>query len=306
MTHPLDEDGFFCVATERALIEFQASRGLRTDGLCDPSTWSALVEASWSLGDRMLYLTSPNFRGDDVAELQTLISKLGFDCGRVDGIFGPLLAHAIGEFQANAGLSVDGICSADTVVALKRLSSQSGVGPGVASLRESERLLLAFDDRKMHRVVVGQFGGLSGMARLVSRALRESHDIVTLVDEPDVAAHVKGANHFGADAYIGLEAHAESQCTLAYYSVPGYTSTGGQALAHAIAHEIETAVPALLVTCSGMRLPVLRETRMPAVLCSFGPFQTVVDHAPEIAGCISTAFSLWQHSLHSPQPYPQG
>jgi len=96
------------------------------------------VEASWSLGDRMLYLTSPNFRGDDVTQLQSLLSRLGFDCGRVDGIFGPLLAHAIGEFQKNAGLSIDGICSTDTVTALERLSSQTGEGPYTKKVRRKE------------------------------------------------------------------------------------------------------------------------------------------------------------------------
>ena len=34
-------------------------------------------------------LTAPNLRGEDVAELQRILARLGFDCGRVDGIFGP-------------------------------------------------------------------------------------------------------------------------------------------------------------------------------------------------------------------------
>lgn len=283
--------------TEQAVIEFQASRGLRTDGVCDASTWSALVEASWSLGDRMLYLTSPNLRGDDVTELQTQLSRLGFDCGRVDGIFGPRTAKAISEFQSNAGLPVDGICSTNTVTALLRLGSQSGEGPGIATLRESENL--ASTERGFHRIVIGQFSGFSGIARLVSRALRERHDVVMLVDEPDVPSHSRAANHFGADAYVGLEGHGEAECTIAYYQVPGFTSILGEALAQAIAGELASALPGLRVTAVGMRLPVLRETKMPAVLCSLGPFQEVVDHAPEVAAAITRAFQSWQSAMRA-------
>ena len=283
--------------TEQAVIDFQASRGLRTDGICDAATWAALVEASWSLGDRLLYLTSPNLRGDDVVELQTTLSRLGFDCGRVDGIFGPLCAHAVSEFQSNAGLAVDGICSTETVRALQRLSSQSGEGPGIATIRETEKLLAA--ERGFHRVVVGQFGGFSGVARLVSRSLREHHDIVMLVDEPDVSSHARAANHFAADAYIGLEGHAEPECVIAYYAVDSFVSVGGQALAESIARELMRALPQITATAVGMRLPVLRETRMPAVLCSLGPFQEVADHARETANAISQAFLAWRADPHS-------
>ena len=95
--------GGFCPATEDAVRAFQTGRGLRCDGRCDEQTWTALVEASWKLGDRLLFLTSPNLRGDDVAELQSRLGRLGFDCGRVDGILGPSTARALEEFQSNCG-----------------------------------------------------------------------------------------------------------------------------------------------------------------------------------------------------------
>lgn len=260
--------------------------------MCDAATWTALVEASWSFGDRMLYLTSPNLRGEDVSELQTHLSRLGFDCGRIDGIFGPNTARAISDFQSNAGLSVDGICSAGTATAILRLGSQSGTGPGIATIREAENVVAA--ERGFHRIVIGQFGGLSGIARMVSRALREAHDVVMLVDEPEVSSHSRAANHFSADAYLGLEGHGEDGCTVAYYQVPGFTSLRGEALATAITNELRATMPSLSVSAVGMRLPVLRETRMPAVLCSLGPFHDIVDHAPEVAGAITRAFQAWQ------------
>ncbi len=293
----VEDDGLYCSVTEQAVVDFQASRGLRTDGVCDAATWTALVEASWSFGDRMLYLTSPNLRGEDVTELQTHLSRLGFDCGRIDGIFGPNTARAVSEFQSNAGLSVDGICSTNTATAILRLGSQSGSGPGIATLRETENVLAA--ERGFHRVVIGQFGGLSGIARLVSRALREQHDVVMLVDEPDVSSHSRAANHFSADAYLGLEGHGEADCTIAFYQVPGFTSVRGEALAGEVAREVQRSLPSLSVSTVGMRLPILRETRMPAVLCSLGPFQEIVDHAPEVAAAITRAFRTWQAEIRA-------
>ena len=62
-----DDPGRFAEATERAVRDFQEARGLRVDGVCGRHTWSALVEAGWALGDRLLYHRSPPLRGDDVA-----------------------------------------------------------------------------------------------------------------------------------------------------------------------------------------------------------------------------------------------
>ena len=47
-------------------------------------------------------------RGSAVTELQTLLNKLGFDCGKVDGIFGAKTEAAVRAFQTAKGLTVDG------------------------------------------------------------------------------------------------------------------------------------------------------------------------------------------------------
>ena len=99
----------FCAATEQAMRGFQEARGLHVDGRCDEHSWMALVEASWKPGDRQLLLTSPNLRGDDVADLQSRLARLGFDCGRVDGIFGPRTSQALADFQSNCGVTADGV-----------------------------------------------------------------------------------------------------------------------------------------------------------------------------------------------------
>jgi N-acetylmuramoyl-L-alanine amidase len=47
---------------------------------------------------------------------------MGFDCGRVDGIYGPRTELAVKEFQKSVGATVDGKCGPATIIALIRLT----------------------------------------------------------------------------------------------------------------------------------------------------------------------------------------
>ena len=96
-------------------------RSLTVTGIVDTQTERSLEEARWRLGDRSLSLTQPLMRGDDVASLQNRLVDMGFDPGRVDGIFGPRTETAVRDFQKSVGVVVDGICGAGTVIALMRL-----------------------------------------------------------------------------------------------------------------------------------------------------------------------------------------
>src|SRR3989338_5919647 len=72
-----------------AIRTFQQNRGLDVTGAVNSVTMRALEEAQWKLGDRSLYLQQPPLlRGDDIATLQSRLTEMGFDCGRVDGVFG--------------------------------------------------------------------------------------------------------------------------------------------------------------------------------------------------------------------------
>jgi N-acetylmuramoyl-L-alanine amidase len=123
--------------SEEEIRSFQQSRGLTVTGSINDVTARALEEARWKLGDRSLYLQEPPLmRGDDVAALQSRLTEMGFDCGRVDGIYGELTAKAVKEFQKSAGISVDGKCGPATVIALIRLTKiVSGGTP--SQLREN-------------------------------------------------------------------------------------------------------------------------------------------------------------------------
>ncbi len=284
--------GVFCRVTERAVRQFQTQRGLRDDGSCGPQTWSALVEASYALGDRVLFHRSPMLRGDDVAELQRLLGRFGFDAGRVDGIYGPHSATALAEFQRNVGLDGDGICGFDTLRALRRLRPRPDATAPVASVREDEQWRSAPRTLAGHRLVVGQTGGLSALVRAVGRSLRQAGAAVITVDDPDGSRQAAAANHFDASAYVGFTG-TSGRSSVAYYAVPGFESVGGRRLAEAIGLALGPALHQPAVSPSGMRMPVLRETRMPAVLCELGPLRLVTDHAREVSTALTEAVVEW-------------
>lgn len=282
----------YCAVTEAGVRAFQDRRGLRCDGICDEHTWLALVEASWSLGDRTLYLSSPNLRGDDVAELQTRLAQLGFDPWRVDGIFGPRTAKALADFQTNCGLVADAVCGAETVRTIILVSGQTGSGPGVAAVRERESLRSGPTSLASCRIVVGQFGGLSPITRALVRDLRLRTGTVIALDEPDAIAQAAAANHIRADVYIGFESHAETRTVVHFYRVPTFESVAGRSLAEDLVAALGR-VTGLEPSAEGMRLPILRETRMPAVLISVGPVRQAVDAAQQIADAVRDAVDLW-------------
>ena len=283
--------GRFCASTEQALRAFQEARGLRASGVCDEQTWLAIVEAGWRLGDRLLVLTAPQLRGDDVEDLQRALNHVGFDCGRPDGIMGPATVRALTDFQRNCGVTPDGICGRKTVRMLDVLRRQSGSGPGVAAMRESE-LVRRTAPLQSLRIVVGQFGGLSSLARSVARSLRQHGATVMSTDEYESAAQAAAANRFGATIYVGFEARPETCADVFYFAVPSFESIGGRSLAAHLVDQLDGVVPGPLAL-RGMRLPVLRETRMPAVLCSLGPVRDVVDTTGAITAAVVRATQRW-------------
>ncbi len=286
------EHGRFSAATEAELKRFQEARGLRADGWCGPQTWSALVEAGFSLGDRLLYETEPMVRGDDVGELQARLGRLGFLATRVDGIFGPRTAAALVDFQRNAGLTADGICGPETVTALDRLR---GRGPQAVKggLVEREELRAASPRLEGRRIIVGDTGGLAALAVATERALVAAGAVVAVCGHPDQSAQAAEANRFGAEVYLGLALRAEAACTCAYYATPDYESTGGRRLAERLAAEVSAGLGLPDGSAAGMRLPVLRETRMPAVLCEVGPPSRVVEGTPQLVLSLRAAVTAW-------------
>lgn len=116
-----DIDGIFGDATASAVRQFRKKSNLEEGDEIDERTWSALVDASYNIGDRTLYLRMPYFHGHDVIELQQALGALGFSSGREDGIFGAHTEDGVRKFQRNMGLPSDGIVGAYTFAAIRNL-----------------------------------------------------------------------------------------------------------------------------------------------------------------------------------------
>jgi N-acetylmuramoyl-L-alanine amidase len=115
---------------------------------------------------------------------------------------------------------------------------------------------------------------------------------VMSLDEPDAVAQANAANHFTADAYLGFESQIDPATQIQFYRVPAFESAGGRSLAELIADRLDQH-DQFEPEVRGMRLPVLRETRMPAVHCVFGPVRTAIDAGPLIAAAIVSAVEQW-------------
>lgn len=288
---PAGDSDVYTTVTEQAVASFQRSRGLDADGQCGRQTWAALAEAAYRLGDRLLYLQSPMLRGDDVAALQQRLNALGFDAGRVDAIFGPDTAAALENFQRNAGIPTDAIFGPESHAALHRLGGREHQHP-VTTVREREQLRTKYVDFGDCRIVVGERGGLGSVVDTIARRLRAAGLRVDTVMHPDGSHHARVANELDVDVYIGLRADNEAQVTFAYFATDGFSSAGGSHLAELLAQRCTTGFgPHIDVT--GLRLPVLRETRMPAVDLRIGPATMLAAHAPELADAIADAVLSW-------------
>lgn len=114
-------DGVFGERTASAVWAFCERACLPVSDEVTDKVWSALVDASFLLGDRTLYLRMPHFHGQDVLELQHALGALGFACGATDGIFGAFTELALRKFQLNLGLPSDGIAGAYTYAAIRNL-----------------------------------------------------------------------------------------------------------------------------------------------------------------------------------------
>ncbi|MCY4423325.1 MAG: peptidoglycan-binding protein [Acidimicrobiaceae bacterium] len=281
----------FGAATEASLRQFQNDRGLVVDGICGPQSWNALVEADHRLGDRLLYYRAPMMRGDDVAEVQRRLGRLGFDAYWVDGILGPRTQTAIRQFQQNVGLPDDGVVGRSTVEALERLTPRSAAEVTIAEVREHERLRLQPSRVEGRRVVIGDTGELPVIAQAVARRLRHAGAEVLSFSTPDLSHQARTSNQWNGDIYLGVTL-AVDNFGFSYFATRGFESVGGRALAQRCS-EMLAPLLAQPIPATGMRLPILRETRMPAVWCRLGPGSTVVPRTPRIAQGLAQAVIDW-------------
>ena len=270
--------------SESEIRSFQQARGLSVTGLVDEVTARALEEAQWKLGDRSLYLQEPPLtHGDDVAALQSRLTEMGFDCGRVDGIYGPRTELAVKDFQKSVGATVDGKCGPATIIALIRLTKiVSGGAPSI--LRESANqknrgpalanktivLNPDGDDPLVYDVAVRTEGRLLALGASVFLTRGEKNN-------PSESERIAFTNNSNADLMISLHEdsykneNAHGAATYFYGSeAHGVHSIVGERFASLVQREICARTDFANCRTHAMTWDLLRLTKAPAVRIDLG------------------------------------
>lgn len=286
----LDEPSVYGPGTAAAVCAFQERRGITVDGVCGLQTWQELVEASWRLGDRNLYLRRPMQRGDDVEDLQRRLAALGFHRERVDGIFGPDTQAAVLDFQHNTGLTADGILGSVGVDALERLGTRTAT-KGVTEL--AERIRIENRTRALPRLALTHAGNLDALVSSIDRQYRVRGVPSVTLRHPDSSWRADAANRFGAELTLDFATCEGSRTTLeVFQSRSGERSSAGRSLAlhlRACLSGVIDSQPEIV----GRRHPILRETSMPAVLIRIAPIATLVPRTGAAARAIVIALEQW-------------
>jgi len=198
----LDEsqvDGVFGPETAAAVKAFRAKVGLPEGEDITDKVWSALVDASFNLGDRTLYLRMPYFHGHDVLQLQQALGALGFSSGREDGIFGVYTEDGVRKFQQNMGLPSDGIVGAYTFAAIRNLHHswegkkpiQAQVNLGFARAADvlEQHALCLFGTGEFTRSVASRMSNLS-LATNPSSKIVSADSLLVKPDENMLLVHI--------------------------------------------------------------------------------------------------------------------
>jgi N-acetylmuramoyl-L-alanine amidase len=117
---------------------------------------------------------------------------------------------------------------------------------------------------------------------------------VTTLNHPDGSTQAQLANAAGVDVYLALRLDpSQPGCATAFYSGYRYESPGGHRLADLVQQRAPGALGVRDLGVHGMSIPVLRETRMPAVIVEIGPAQVVVEMGPALADALADALTDW-------------
>jgi N-acetylmuramoyl-L-alanine amidase len=263
-----DVDGSFGSETFASVQAFQRDRGLPADGIVGPETWRTLVDAGFRLGDRLLYRRTPMMRGDDVSRLEQSLGSLGFDAGKVDGIFGPDTLRAVLDFQHNRGMAEDGFAGREVVDELLLMARATGK-PGREAVREHEWVDSLPQPITGARIYVDPDRGEASLpdptwlaASRVTSDLKRSGARVLLsrsVDtSPNERFRAQRANRLDVQIVVSITVPHDDVEAVFYFGTQLSTSDAGKAIAVHLAARLE--IPAL-----PRAVPILKETRSPAI-----------------------------------------
>jgi N-acetylmuramoyl-L-alanine amidase len=273
-----EETNYFDERLDTAVRAFQSARGLTPDGIIGPLTLATLEEALWSLGDRTLSFAPGNLmQGDDVVSLQQRLVTLGFDCGKVDGIFGQRTDSALREFQRSVGLVEDGIAATLTFEAFHRLRKTVSGGrseklrqsvvldamrTGIANKTFAIDAEIGGHNEELVKLVANK---LQGRLTALGATVALTHPLM----QPSAASEAERAdlcNKIKADLVLSIQCNRESAELVFHFGSEhsGWSHTGQRA-----AMRIKNAVSQVTDSeflIAARTWEILRLTKMPSII----------------------------------------
>jgi N-acetylmuramoyl-L-alanine amidase len=294
---PLEIDGVFGIETENAVKKFQQDRYISITGVVDDECWQELVDAGYKIGDRMLYLKEPPFRGDDVKTLQIWLKTLGFFKNNESGIFDKNTQKALIEFQKNMRLNSDGILGKETLVYLEKLKriineKKSSNFPFIKKIsknnNEKEKIILDYgksisiSNNKTDKIFLkNKLIICNNIVNYCKELLiNDGFDVFITVDEskkniPGIYNRIKKANKSNGDLLISINLNfcndinaSGSSCY--YFKGLKSFSVEGKKLAEIIQENLIKKLNMNDCRVHGAAFAILKDTNMTSVLVEPG------------------------------------
>ncbi len=152
------------------------------------------LKSSKEFSFKNLQLLQSGSRSPQVAKLQNMLAREGFNPGKADGMFGPKTAAAVKQFQKKNDLMVDGVVGEQTWGALHGVKAQ----PGSSRLRPAPGGAPSSSGGSDPIGNVGSFGGSN--SQKLKHAMDVARKMGLTITSTTGGTHAPGSYHYSGRA----------------------------------------------------------------------------------------------------------
>lgn len=105
---------YFGSETKAAVMKFQASKGIKADGIVGSQTSKYIFENRTSSRSSVSKVQNTALSKEQLKQVQTILQKMSLYKGKIDGLNGTLTSTAVKEFQKKYGMTSNGIVDKET------------------------------------------------------------------------------------------------------------------------------------------------------------------------------------------------
>jgi N-acetylmuramoyl-L-alanine amidase len=187
------------------------------------------------------------------------------------------------------------MCGSQTLSDLIRVQAPEGIGRPVSALRERLQVRETGNRTLASReFAIGEVGGFAPGVVAICRTLRLAGARALELHDPNPSRQAIAANTANVDCFISIRITPErTSCTTSFYSGFHYESVTSRQLAELVQGRLPTMLGLDDGGTCGMALPILRETRMPAIEIQLGSPTVVVQRTAVLARVIVASLGAW-------------